>query len=149
VAVGLCNSGDGLGGADFEVAFTKRGECSMVSLREADLPRAAPCRSDAASPWAPQNVHCRPTANRSHRGGRWRGGRRADRRRGSGYEFWLRVAGGGNGLRGAGFWGPRGREVVVGIGFAGILESFRVAVMLGAEGRVCGRKWALSWSLSE
>jgi hypothetical protein len=73
VAVGLCNSGDGLGGADFEGALTKRGECSMVSLREADLPRAAPCRRDAASPLAPQNVPCRPTrleATKAGGGGR-------------------------------------------------------------------------------
>jgi hypothetical protein len=55
----------------------------------------------------------------------------------------------GNGLSGRGFWGPDGREVVVGIGLVGILGNFGVAVMLGAEGRVCGRKWALSWSLSE
>jgi hypothetical protein len=62
VGVGLRSSGDGLGSGDFEVALAKRGERSMVPLREADRPRASPCPSDAALPWASQNVPCRPDA---------------------------------------------------------------------------------------
>jgi hypothetical protein len=65
-AVVLSGSGDGLGSADRGVALAElRGECSMASLGEADSPRAAPRLGDTASPWAPQNVPCRPEAKQA------------------------------------------------------------------------------------
>jgi hypothetical protein len=47
---------------------------------------------------------------------------------------------GGNGLRGTGFGLSDGREVVSGVGFAGILGNLRVAVTLRAVGAVGGPK---------
>jgi hypothetical protein len=104
----------------------------MVSLREADSPRAAPLLGDAASPWAWQGVPFRPVqteATSAERDGRGR--TRADRRA----RAWLWVlvdcsgGRGGNGVRGAGSGGSDGRKVVVGIGRAAILGNLRVAVI--------------------
>jgi hypothetical protein len=94
------------------------GECSMVSLREPGSPRAAPCRSDAASPRAPQNVPFRPARVEGRRGNR-----REARRRSPDLGFCMIVAAGRTetdpGLR------------VLGFGWAGS----------GCGDWVCGDSW--------
>jgi hypothetical protein len=70
--VRLCSSGDALSRAVFGVALAKSGSFSMVSLARVWFTQGFARPKDAASPWAPQNVPCRPArteAAMTERGG--------------------------------------------------------------------------------